>query len=91
MSTRDWDIVDGVALRQVNGQQVVVAPGNFINLEAAIKDWEAGEALRQRQSVEELGRLVDAALDRMRETTGVNRGVRRGNTDSSISATALGT
>jgi hypothetical protein len=87
MSVRDWDIVDGVALRQVNGKQVVVTSGSFITIEAAIKDWEAREALRQRQSVEELGRIVDAALDRMRETAGVNGGVRRGRTGSIASAT----
>jgi hypothetical protein len=86
MSVRDWDIVDGVALRQVNGKQVVVTSGSFINIEAAIKDWEAREALRQRQSVEELGRLVNAALDRMRETAGAN-GVRRGSPTSTASAT----
>ncbi|MEV6868271.1 hypothetical protein AB0M44_45735 [Streptosporangium subroseum] len=65
MSLRDWDIVGSVALRQVNGKQITVTPGNFARIEAAIKDWEAKEAVRQRQSVEELGRIVNAALNRM--------------------------
>ncbi|WP_371778733.1 hypothetical protein [Streptosporangium subroseum] len=69
MSLRDWEIVGQVALRQANGKQVTVTPGSFTSVEAAIKDWEAKEAVRQRQSVEELGRLVNAALSRMcRET-----------------------
>ncbi|WP_371785520.1 hypothetical protein [Streptosporangium subroseum] len=54
-----------MALRQVNGKQVTVTAGGFTGIEAAIKDWEAWEAVRQRQSVEELGRLVNAALNRM--------------------------
>ncbi|WP_371785495.1 hypothetical protein [Streptosporangium subroseum] len=65
MSLRDWDIVGGVALRQVNGKQITVTSGSFTSIEAATKDWEAKEAVRRRQSVEELGRLVNAALNRM--------------------------
>ncbi|WP_371780388.1 hypothetical protein [Streptosporangium subroseum] len=65
MSLRDWDIVGGVALRQVNGQQITVTAGSFTSVEAAIKDWEAREAVRQRQSVENLGRLVTVALNRI--------------------------
>ncbi|MEV6859810.1 hypothetical protein AB0M44_02200 [Streptosporangium subroseum] len=65
MSLRDWDIVGHMALRQVNGKQIMITPGGFTGIEAAIKDWEAREAVRQRQSVEELGKLVNAALDRM--------------------------
>ncbi|MEV6864421.1 hypothetical protein AB0M44_25860 [Streptosporangium subroseum] len=65
MSLRDWDVVGGVALRQVNGKQITVTRGSFTGLYAAIKDWEAKEAVRRRQSVEELGRLVNAALSRM--------------------------
>ena len=87
MSIRNWDIVGGVTLRQVNGEQVMITSGRFGDLEAAVKDWEAKEALRQHQSVEELGELVDAALDRMQETVGVSRRVRRGNTKLTTSDT----
>ncbi|MFC7647383.1 hypothetical protein ACFQX6_47845 [Streptosporangium lutulentum] len=84
---RDWDIVGGVALRQINGKQITVTPGRFGDIEAAIKDWEAKEALRQRRSVEELGELVDAALDRMLEKADVSRPVRRGRAKPTASDT----
>lgn len=77
MALRDWDIVGRVALRQVNGQTVVLTPGRFATIEAAIQDWEDRERARMDHDLKELGKLVDGAMTRIQvRYTSASRGER---------------
>ncbi|MBG0831137.1 hypothetical protein HS041_25585 [Planomonospora sp. ID67723] len=70
MALKDWAIIDSgrVATRAVNGTTVTVMCGTFPSLEAAVKDWESREAARLAHDLQELGRLVDGALDRLKHS-----------------------
>ncbi|WP_371783807.1 hypothetical protein [Streptosporangium subroseum] len=66
MALRDWDVVGEVALRHVNGQEIIVRKGVHGSLPAAVAVWEAREQQLMQARLIELGRLVDGALDRLR-------------------------
>ncbi|MEV6863569.1 hypothetical protein AB0M44_21500 [Streptosporangium subroseum] len=66
MALRDWDVVGEVALRQVNGQEIIVRRGVHGSLPVAVAVWEAREHQLLQDRLIELGRLVDGAMNRLR-------------------------
>ncbi|WP_371782756.1 hypothetical protein [Streptosporangium subroseum] len=66
MALRDWDVVGEVALRHVNGQEIIVRKGVHGSLPAAVAVWEAREHQLMQARLLELGRLVDGAMGRLR-------------------------
>lgn len=65
MALHDWDIIETIAVRHFNGQEIVIDRGRHGTMPAAIAAWEAQERQRMLTSVVELGRLVDRAMDRL--------------------------
>ncbi|MEV6866977.1 hypothetical protein AB0M44_39045 [Streptosporangium subroseum] len=66
MALRDWDVVGDMALRHVNGQEIIVRKGVHGTLPAAVAVWEAREQQLMQARLIELGRLVDGAMNRLR-------------------------
>ena len=62
-----WVILGKAATKRVNGQEVIVTAGRSGDLEAAIRAWEDGERQRMSYELGNLGRLVNDALDRLRQ------------------------
>ncbi|MEV6861837.1 hypothetical protein AB0M44_12645 [Streptosporangium subroseum] len=66
MALRDWDVVGDMALRHVNGQEIIIRKGFHGSLPAAVAVWEAREQQLMQARLIELGRLVDGAMNRLR-------------------------
>ncbi|GAA4192818.1 hypothetical protein GCM10022252_34830 [Streptosporangium oxazolinicum] len=62
-----WVILGDAATKRVNGQEIIVTAGRSGDLGAAIKAWEDEERHRMLYELGNLGRLVNAALDRLRQ------------------------
>ncbi|MEV0758230.1 hypothetical protein [Streptosporangium sp. NPDC050280] len=62
-----WVILGDAATKRVNGQEIIITAGRSGNLGAAIKAWEDDERHRMLCELGNLGRLVNDALDRLRQ------------------------
>ncbi|MER6178881.1 hypothetical protein [Streptosporangium sp. NPDC001681] len=62
-----WIILGNVATKRVNGQEIIITAGMSGNLGAAIRAWEDNERHRMVYELGNLGRLVNDALDRLRQ------------------------
>ncbi|MFF3444601.1 hypothetical protein [Streptosporangium sp. NPDC002721] len=62
-----WVILGDAATKRVNGQEIIISAGKSGNLGAAIKAWEDKERHRMVHELGNLGRLVNEALDRLRQ------------------------
>lgn len=62
-----WVILGDVATKRVNGQEIIITAGKSGDLGAAIRAWEDGERHRMVYELGNLGRLVNDALDRLRQ------------------------
>ncbi|MER5643254.1 hypothetical protein [Streptosporangium sp. NPDC002524] len=62
-----WVILGDAATKRVNGQEVVVIADRSGDLGAAIRAWEDDERRRMAYELGNLGRLVNDALDRLRQ------------------------
>ncbi|MFI6907958.1 hypothetical protein ACIBKY_42305 [Nonomuraea sp. NPDC050394] len=66
MAYAAWTTLSGgLAARTIDGGIVMVRKAGFASLAEAITAWEEGERSRMVREVAELGRYVDAALDRV--------------------------
>lgn len=61
-----WIILGDVAMKRVNGQEVVVMAGRAGDIEAVIKAWEDTDRRRMLYGLGSLARLADAAMTRLR-------------------------
>ncbi|WP_440104573.1 hypothetical protein [Streptosporangium sp. H16] len=62
-----WVILGDAATKRVNGQEIIITAGRSGNLGAAIRAWEDNERHRMVHELGNLGRLVNEALDRLRQ------------------------
>ncbi|WP_436757754.1 hypothetical protein [Streptosporangium sp. V21-05] len=62
-----WVILGDAATKRVNGQEIVITAGRSGDLGAAIRAWEDNEHHRMVYELGNLGRLVNDALDRLRQ------------------------
>ncbi|MEU8382096.1 hypothetical protein [Streptosporangium sp. NPDC048865] len=62
-----WVILGDAATKRVNGQEVIVTAHRFGSLDTAIRAWEDNERRRMVHELGNLGRLVNDALDRLRQ------------------------
>lgn len=67
MTVYGWIILGNVATKRVNGQEIIITAGMSGNLGAAIRAWEDNERHRMVYELGNLGRLVNDALDRLRQ------------------------
>ncbi len=62
-----WVILGNAATKRVNGQEIVITAGRSGDLGAAIRAWEDDERHRMAYELGNPGRLVNDALDRLRQ------------------------
>ncbi|WP_329083494.1 hypothetical protein [Streptosporangium sp. NBC_01469] len=62
-----WVILGNAATKRVNGQEIIIAAGKSGDLGTAIRAWEDKERHRMVYELGNLGRLVNDALDRLRQ------------------------
>ncbi|WP_329083030.1 hypothetical protein [Streptosporangium sp. NBC_01469] len=67
MTVYGWVILGDAATKRVNSQEIIATAGKSGDLGAAIRAWEDDERHRMVHELGNLGRLVNDALDRLRQ------------------------